>query len=188
MSSIGDFALAARRFCSKPWPQTLQAHSKEPHKQQYLWRYCFGSAFAWTLLHDVLHLGEGQILHFTNTLKSSEGQDVGLNWAVGAAVLQLSGGASSREGVLVRQQQLVITCVLIASITTTAALLVAAALAIARWLTGRERAKQQAAAAGFDVGAGGAWEYDARAAGRGAPALYTALPVSTRVIEGCPQL
>jgi apyrase len=189
-ASIGDFALAARSFCSKPWPQTLQDHSSEPQQQKYLWRYCFGSAFAWTLLHHVLHLGEGQVVQFANTLKSSEGVDVGLDWALGVAVLQLSRSASSEQGAFVRQQQRVMGVVLVAVLAGTAAVLGAAGLAALRWWAARQAAaKQQAAGVGVNgqVGmvngaAGGVWAYNVGGAGRGKQP-YAALPVSTRVHE-----
>jgi hypothetical protein len=189
-ASIGDFALAARRFCSKPWPQTLQDHSSEPQQQKYLWRYCFGSAFAWTLLHDVLHLGEGQVVQFANTLTSSDGVEVGLDWALGAAVLQLSRSASSEQGAFVRQQQRVMGVVLVAALAGTAAVLGAAGLTALRWWAARQAvAKQQAAGVGVNGQMGmvngvadGVWAYSAGAAERGKK-LYTALPVSTRVHE-----
>jgi apyrase len=189
-TSIGEFASAARRFCSKPWPQTLQDHSKEPQQQRYLWRYCFGSAFAWTLLHDVLHLGEGQVVQFANTLTSSEGVEVGLDWALGAAVLQLSRSASSDQGALVRQQQRLMGIVLIAALAGTAAVLGAAGIGVLRWWAASQAGvKQQAVAAGVNgqagMGNGAAsvvWAYNAGGAGRGKQ-LYTALPVSTRVHE-----
>jgi hypothetical protein len=190
-ASLGDFALAARRFCSKPWPQTLQDHSSEPQQQKYLWRYCFGSAFAWTLLHDVLHLGEGQVVQFANTLISSDGVEVGLDWALGAAVLQLSRSASSEQGAFVRQQQRVMGVVLVAAYAGTAAVLGAAGLTVLRWWAARQAvaAKQQAAGVGVNGqmgmvngAAGGVWAYSAGAAERGKQ-LYTALPVSTRVHE-----
>jgi hypothetical protein len=105
VASLAEFAAAARAFCSRPWPQTLQAHSHEPEQQQhYLWRYCFGSAFAWTLLHQVLQIGEGQRLHFTNALTRADGAELGLDWALGAAVLQLSNN-SAAEGAQLRRQQ-----------------------------------------------------------------------------------
>lgn len=132
-SSLGEFGAAARAFCSRPFPQTLQQHSKKPEQQRFLWRYCFGSAFAWTLLHDVLQLGEGQMLHFTNTLHTgATGQEVGLDWALGAAVLLLSKSGGS-EGALLRQQRLVVQFVLLAAVTATAALLVVAGVAASWW-------------------------------------------------------
>ncbi|WIA29364.1 hypothetical protein OEZ86_011869 [Tetradesmus obliquus] len=189
-ASIGEFASAARRFCAKPWPQTLQDHRSEPQQQRYLWRYCFGSAFAWTLLHDVLRLGEGQIVQFANTLTSSEGVEVGLDWALGAAVLQLSRSASSEQGALVRQQQRVIGVVLVAALAGTAAVLGAAGIAALRWWAVRQAVvKQQAVAVDADgrvgMGNGAAaavWAYGASGPGRG-PQLYSALPVSTKVHE-----
>lgn len=189
-ASIGEFASAARRFCAKPWPQTLQDHRSEPQQQRYLWRYCFGSAFAWTLLHDVLRLGEGQIVQFANTLTSSEGVEVGLDWALGAAVLQLSRSASSEQGALVRQQQRVIGVVLVAALAGTAAVLGAAGIAALRWWAVRQAVvKQQAVAVdadgrvGMSNGAAAAvWAYGAGGPGRG-PQLYSALPVSTKVHE-----
>eukprot|EP00882_Tetradesmus_deserticola_P006244 GHRQ01006570.1.p1 GENE.GHRQ01006570.1~~GHRQ01006570.1.p1 ORF type:complete len:168 (+),score=39.51 GHRQ01006570.1:3-506(+) len=137
-TSIGEFALAARRFCSKPWPQTLQDHSSEPQQQRYLWRYCFGSAFAWTLLHDVLHLGEGQVVQFANTLEFTRGVGVGLDWALGAAVLQLSRGANSEQGALMRRQQRAMSVVLVAALAGTAAVLGALGITGLRWWTARQ--------------------------------------------------
>jgi apyrase len=189
-ASIGEFSSAARRFCSKPWPQTLQDHSSEPQQQRYLWRYCFGSAFAWTLLHDVLHLGEGQVVQFANTLTSSEGVEVGLDWALGAAVLQLSRSASSEQGALVRQQQRVMGVVLVAALAGTAAVLGAVAITALRWWAATQAAAKQLAVVkeadgdgGLGKGvAGGVWAYSANGPSRGQQ-LYTALPVSTRLHE-----
>lgn len=104
VSSLGEFAAAARQFCSRPWPQTLQEHSAAGGDQRFLWRYCFGSAFAWTLLHQVLRISEGQRLTFTNALTRADGAELGLDWALGAAVLQLSNN-SALEGAQLRQQQ-----------------------------------------------------------------------------------
>lgn len=132
-SSLGELGAAARAFCSRPFPQTLQQHSKHQQQQRFLWRYCFGSAFAWTLLHDVLRLGEGQVLQFTNTLHSSaSGQEVGLDWALGAAVLLLSKSGGS-EGAALKQQRQVVLLVLLAAVVATAAVLVAAGVAVRMW-------------------------------------------------------
>ncbi|KAF6262519.1 nucleoside phosphatase family-domain-containing protein [Scenedesmus sp. NREL 46B-D3] len=187
-ASIGEFASAARRFCSKPWPQTLQDHSREPQQQRYLWRYCFGSAFAWTLLHDVLHLGEGQVVQFANTLRVAEGADVGLDWALGAAVLQLSRGARSEQGALVRRQQRAMGLVLAAALAGTAAVLGAAGVTGLRWWTARQAVlKQQAGCVGINGQAqfvsgvpDGVWACGGPGAGK---QLYAALSVSTRVHE-----
>eukprot|EP00879_Flechtneria_rotunda_P023791 GHRR01025190.1.p1 GENE.GHRR01025190.1~~GHRR01025190.1.p1 ORF type:complete len:554 (+),score=179.00 GHRR01025190.1:215-1876(+) len=140
LCTIGDFASAARQFCSRPWPQTLLALDKEPEQQRYLWRYCFGSAFAWTLLHDVLQLEEGQVVHFTNMLKNREGAVVGLDWALGAAVLQLSSSGGS-EGALLRQQEQVRKLVLLAALLGTVALLLAAAVAVTGSCSARPRSQ-----------------------------------------------
>lgn len=104
VSSLGDFAAAARQFCSQPWQQTVAAHAQEPEQQQYLWRYCFGSAFAWTLLHRVLHISEAQQLTFTNVLRREDGVEMGLDWALGAAVLKLVDSSAAEGAALLRQQ------------------------------------------------------------------------------------
>jgi hypothetical protein len=125
-SSLGEFAAAARAFCSRPWPQTVQAYRHEPEQARYLWRYCFGSAFAWTLLHQVLHISEGQRLHFTNALTRADGVQLGLDWALGAAVLQLSNNSAAAGAALARQrwQQWLL---LAAAVCATGALLAALA-------------------------------------------------------------
>lgn len=119
VASLGDFATAARQFCSRPWPQTLQAHGQEPEQQQYLWRYCFGSAFAWTLLHHVLRIGEGQQLHFTNMLQREDGAELGLDWALGAAVLQLANN-SAAEGARLEHQRHKAEALLFGAVAATA--------------------------------------------------------------------
>jgi hypothetical protein len=132
VSSLGEFATAARRFCSRPWPQTLLANGQEPTQQQYLWRYCFGSAFAWTLLHHVLRVSEGQQLHFTNTLQREDGAELGLDWALGAAVLQLANN-SVTEGADLEQQRQIQQMVLMAAIVATAVLAFTAAASVQAW-------------------------------------------------------
>jgi hypothetical protein len=138
----------------------------------------------------VLHLGEGQVVQFANTLTSTGGVEVGLDWALGAAVLQLSRSASSEQGAFVRQQQRVMAVVLVAALAGTAAVLGAAGLTALRWWAVRQAAaKQQAVGVGMsgqmglvNGAAGGVWAYSAGGAGRGKQ-LYAALPVSTRVHE-----
>jgi hypothetical protein len=125
--SLGDFATAARQFCSRPWPQTLQAHSTQPEQQPYLWRYCFGSAFAWTLLHQVLRISEGQQLHFTNILRRQDGAELGLDWALGAAVLQLANN-SAAEGARLKHLQHKQQLLLLGAVAATAALAVVVAV------------------------------------------------------------
>jgi hypothetical protein len=138
VSSLGEFAAAARQFCSRPWPQTLQAHSQEPEQQQYLWRYCFGSAFAWTLLHHVLRIGEGQQLHFTNVLQRKVGgPELGLDWALGAAVLQLANN-SAAEGARLEQLRYKGQLLLFAAVAATVVLAVCTAATVqADWRAGR---------------------------------------------------
>jgi hypothetical protein len=132
VSSLGEFATAARQFCSRPWPQTLLAHGQEPAQQQYLWRYCFGSAFAWTLLHHVLRVSEGQQLHFTNTLQREDGAELGLDWALGAAVLQLANN-SAAEGADLEHQRQSQQVVLMAAIVASAVLAFTAAASVQAW-------------------------------------------------------
>ena len=136
IASLGDFATAARQFCSRPWPQTLMAHGQQPEQQQYLWRYCFGSAFAWTLLHEVLRISEGQQLHFTNALVREDGAELGLDWALGAAVLQLANN-SAAEGGRLEQQRHVQQALLFAAVAATALLTAATAGTLqAAWRSG----------------------------------------------------
>lgn len=187
-SSLGEFATAARAFCSRPFPQTLQQHSQQRHQQRFLWRYCFGSAFAWTLLHDVLHLGEGQQLHFTNTLRSSaSGQEVGLDWAVGAAVLLLSRHGGT-EGQLLMQQRQVVILVLVAAIVATATVLTAAGMSAMRWWSA-SRGRRNVANKRFAddktwlrSGVGGVLTYDTKRSSMGKH-LYRTLPLSTSISE-----
>jgi hypothetical protein len=135
-ASLGDFATAARQFCSRPWPQTLLAHGEDAEHQQYLWRYCFGSAFAWTLLHQVLRISEGQQLHFTNALVREDGAQLGLDWALGAAVLQLANN-SAAEGARLEQQRQVQHVLLFAAVVATVVLAVTTAGAVqAAWRSG----------------------------------------------------
>lgn len=136
-ASLGEFAAAARQFCSRPWPQTLLEHSQEPEQHAYLWRYCFGSAFAWTLLHQVLQISEGQQLHFTNALMREDGAEVGLDWALGAAVLQLANN-SAADGARLERQRETQQLLLFAAIAATAVLAVwTATMVQGAWRSGR---------------------------------------------------
>jgi hypothetical protein len=194
-ASLGDFGLAARRFCSKPWPQTLQEFSNEPGQQQYLWKYCFGSAFAWTLLHDVLHLGEGQELHFSNSLISAEaGVAVGLDWALGAAVLLLSSSSSSSaEAVLLRQQQQMQWYVLLAALLGTGALVAAVAVGMLHDSSSSRKATKDPVVNGVvsstdrnsEQPANGVWVYQmhSSAADAATRQWYSALPLSTARLQ-----
>ena len=142
VASLGEFATAARQFCSRPWPQTLLAHSQEPQQAAYLWRYCFGSAFAWTLLHRVLHVSEGQRLHFTNVLQREDGAELGLDWALGAAVLQLANN-SAAEGARLEQQRHTQQWLLFAAVAATAVLTVCGAVAAqGLWRSGKLSSQQ----------------------------------------------
>lgn len=137
LATLGDFATAARQFCSRPWPQTLQTHGQEPEQQQYLWRYCFGSAFSWTLLHHVLRISEGQQLHFTNVLQREDGAELGLDWALGAAVLQLANN-SAAEGARLEQQSHKAQGLLFAAVAGMAVLALSTASAVqSAWRGGR---------------------------------------------------
>lgn len=137
LATLGDFATAARQFCSRPWPQTLQTHGQEPEQQQYLWRYCFGSAFSWTLLHHVLRISEGQQLHFTNVLQREDGAELGLDWALGAAVLQLANN-SAAEGARLEQQSHKAQGLLFAAVAGMAVLALSTAAAVqSAWRGGR---------------------------------------------------
>lgn len=137
-SSVGELGAAARRFCSRPWPQTAAAAeaARTPETApEYLWRYCFGATFAWTLLHDVLHIGEGAAVTFTNSLHAPHGGElIGLDWALGAAVLQLSarGGDAGTALAAARRRE---TALLVAALLGSVALAGAAARALVLALT-----------------------------------------------------
>ncbi|GBF99405.1 nucleoside phosphatase [Raphidocelis subcapitata] len=103
---------AAAGFCGREWPDTVAAYgaaaegldapSLAVHLRQgrYLWRYCFGSALVWTLLHDVLRVPKVQPLVFANALPrggGGGGGEVGLDWALGAALCSLT-ECTRREG------------------------------------------------------------------------------------------
>lgn len=176
-SSLGEFASAARQFCSRPWPQTLQVHSSQPEQQQYLWRYCFGSAFAWTLLHHVLHISEGQQLHFTNALRREDGAELGLDWALGAAVLQLANN-SAAEGARLEQQRHTQQLLLFAALSATAVLAFTTAASVQGvWRSGKLGSQSPVGSSWLTVKPGGS--ASGGGAGGGGAAAWGSMASST---------
>jgi len=100
-TDLNAFAHAAARFCAREWDDTLlvwrdgaadltgDAAAHHLSQQKFLWRYCFGSALVWTLLHDVLRVPAAQPLLFANSMVQRDGAEVGLDWALGAALCTL---------------------------------------------------------------------------------------------------
>ncbi|KAI8465680.1 MAG: nucleoside phosphatase family-domain-containing protein [Monoraphidium minutum] len=160
---------AAAEFCARPWPDTLAgwaatgealgpaARAAHAGQQAFLWRYCFGSALVWTLLHDVLRVPPSQALVFTNSLPRGDGAEVGLDWALGAAVCTLmectapGGGGGGGEGGGGREGGAAPGAA--ARRAALAAVLVAAALALAALAWRRARG---GAGGGGSAGGGGA--------------------------------
>ncbi|GLC38951.1 hypothetical protein PLESTB_000464900 [Pleodorina starrii] len=97
-----------RRYCSTHW-SSLHAEFSGHIPDQFLVRYCFGAAYILTLLHQGFGLGldDGRLL-FTNTVREGGGgAEVGLNWVLGAAVVDAmvgGGGAGGGRGSLSWQQ------------------------------------------------------------------------------------
>jgi hypothetical protein len=89
-ASPQDLSGAAASFCSRPWQQTLAIHGALDTDKHLLHRYCYGAAVVFTLLQDVLKVPAHTKLHFTNTLQQPGGPEVGLDWALGAAVVHLA--------------------------------------------------------------------------------------------------
>jgi hypothetical protein len=101
-ADLAALEAAGGRFCSREWRETLanweaaggalagEAAAVHASHQRYLWRYCFGSAMVWTLLHDVLHVPHSAQLVFANALpRAKGGAEIGLDWALGAALCTL---------------------------------------------------------------------------------------------------
>jgi len=102
-SSPAELLSAASAFCSRDWRATARLAPSDPAslaQRPFLWRYCFGGALAHALLGDVLRLPPGTPLTFANAVRrkgggATGGEEVGLDWALGAAVLELSGLADA---------------------------------------------------------------------------------------------
>lgn len=122
-ASLSQLEDAAAQFCLRQWDDTLKQQKPVSHDQTYLYRYCFGSAFVWTLLHDVFKVSPHLQLQFTNTLQRPDGSEVGLDWALGAAVLELSGQAAQARW---KQQTYVLTALMTVALLATLMLLAVA--------------------------------------------------------------
>lgn len=122
-SSLSQLLSAASDFCSRDWSDTLRLAPTDAAslaQRPFLWRYCFGGALAHALLDEVLGLPPDVHLTFANAVrrrkrgKRLEGlaerqqqrerqrreeeeaeEEIGLDWALGAAVLELSGIADA---------------------------------------------------------------------------------------------
>lgn len=108
-TDLGALRSAASSFCARDWQETLaswegagaaltgDAASHHAAQRPFLWRYCFGSALVWTLLRDVLGVPEDRQLVFTNSMQQLDGAEVGLDWALGAALCTLMGCTGEEE-------------------------------------------------------------------------------------------
>jgi apyrase len=110
-ADLAALEAAGGRFCAREWADTrasweaagagLAGDAAATHAShgRYLWRYCFGSAMVWTLLHDVLRVPRGAPLVFANALpRPRGGAEVGLDWALGAALCTLMECTHSGQG------------------------------------------------------------------------------------------
>ncbi|EFJ51965.1 hypothetical protein VOLCADRAFT_120373 [Volvox carteri f. nagariensis] len=92
---------SGHHYCAKHW-SSLHAEFSGHIPDQFLVRYCFGAAYILALLHSGFGLGldDGR-LWWTNTVREAgEGAEVGLNWVLGAAVVDAmssSGGVGGGE-------------------------------------------------------------------------------------------
>ncbi|GFR41027.1 hypothetical protein Agub_g1459, partial [Astrephomene gubernaculifera] len=84
------------QYCARHW-SSLHAEFSGHISDQFLVRYCFGAAYILALLHRGLGLGlDDTRLTWTNTVRErSSGAEVGLNWVLGAAVVD---AMSDRDG------------------------------------------------------------------------------------------
>lgn len=85
----------------------------------------------------MLRISEGQQLHFTNVLQREDGAELGLDWALGAAVLQLANN-SAAEGARLEQQSHKAQGLLFAAVAGMAVLALSTASAVqSAWRGGR---------------------------------------------------
>ncbi|GIL99459.1 hypothetical protein Vretimale_4620 [Volvox reticuliferus] len=88
-----------RRYCAKHW-SSLHAEFSGHIPDQFLIRYCFGAAYILVLLHHGFGLGlDDDRLRWTNTVREGgNGAEVGLNWVLGAAVVDAMSGVNGWGG------------------------------------------------------------------------------------------
>ncbi|PNG99613.1 Golgi apyrase, partial [Tetrabaena socialis] len=88
------------RYCARHW-SSLHAEFSGHIPDQFLVRYCFGAAYILALLHSGLGMGlDDARLTWTNSITDPHsGAEVGLNWVLGAAVVEaMNGGAGAARG------------------------------------------------------------------------------------------
>ncbi|KXZ56727.1 hypothetical protein GPECTOR_1g655 [Gonium pectorale] len=87
------------RYCARHF-SSLHAEFSGHIPDQFLVRYCFGAAYILALLHSGLGLGlDDARLTWTNTVReASSGAEVGLNWVLGAAVVDAMHAGGARGG------------------------------------------------------------------------------------------
>ncbi|GLI69002.1 hypothetical protein VaNZ11_013540 [Volvox africanus] len=87
------------RYCAKHW-SSLHAEFSGHIPDQFLVRYCFGAAYILVLLHHGFGLGlDDNRLRWTNTMREGgNGTEVGLNWVLGAAVVDAMSGSNGWGG------------------------------------------------------------------------------------------
>ncbi|GIL42985.1 hypothetical protein Vafri_787 [Volvox africanus] len=90
---------SGRRYCAKHW-SSLHAEFSGHIPDQFLVRYCFGAAYILVLLHHGFGLGlDDDRLRWTNTMREGgNGVEVGLNWVLGAAVVDAMSGSNGWGG------------------------------------------------------------------------------------------
>ncbi|KAG2448294.1 hypothetical protein HYH02_006878 [Chlamydomonas schloesseri] len=98
-STLRELREHGARYCSRHW-SSLHAEFSGHIPDQFLVRYCFGAAYILALLHTGLgfSLDDGR-LTWTNTVPhAASGEQVPLNWVLGAAVVDAMNEAGRGGG------------------------------------------------------------------------------------------
>ncbi|KAG2499851.1 hypothetical protein HYH03_002142 [Edaphochlamys debaryana] len=98
-ATLRDLRERGASYCARHW-SSLHAEFSGHIPDQYLVRYCFGAAYILALLHSGFGMGlDDTRLQWTNTVRdAASGREVGLNWVMGAAVVDAMNSGVAADG------------------------------------------------------------------------------------------